>query len=61
MTTPVMDCPSNEIQNLKQFKEFRSKVEKQLGKRIKALRFDQNEEYLNQDVQSYLRDNEILS
>ena len=38
------------------FKEFRSEVEKQLGKNIKALRLDQSEEYLNQDFQSYLRD-----
>ena len=29
------------------FKEFRSEVEKQLGKSIKALRLDQSEEYLN--------------
>ena len=43
------------------FKEFRSNIKKQLGKIIKALRLDQSEEYLNQDFQSYLRDNEILS
>ena len=43
------------------FKEFRSKVEKQLGKSIKALRLDQSEEYLNQEFQSYMRDNKILS
>ena len=43
------------------FKEFRSKVEKQLGKSIKSLRLDQSEEYLNQDFQSYMRDNKILS
>ena len=41
------------------FKEFRSEVEKQLGKSIKALRLDQSEEYLNQEFQSYLRDNKI--
>ena len=43
------------------FKEFRSEVRKQLGKSIKALRLDQSEEYLNQEFQSYLRDNKILS
>ena len=43
------------------FKEFRLEVEKRLGKSIKALRLDQSEEYLNQDFQSYLRDNKILS
>ena len=42
-------------------KEFISEVEKQFGKIIKALRLDQSKEYLNQDFQSYLRDNEILS
>ena len=43
------------------FKEFKSEVEKQLGKSIKTPRLVQNEKYLNQDFQSYLRDNEILS
>ena len=43
------------------FKEFRSEVEKKLGKSINALRLYQSEEYLNQGFQSYLRDNKILS
>ena len=43
------------------FKEFRSKVGKQLSKSIKTLRLDQIEEYLKQKFQSYLRDNKILS
>ena len=42
-------------------KEFRSEVEKQLGKSINALRLYQSEDYLNQEFQSYLRDNGILS
>ena len=43
------------------FKEFRSEAEKQLGKSIKAVRLDQSEEYLNQDFQSHMRNNDILS
>ena len=39
------------------FKEFKSDIEIQLGKSIKALRLYQSEEYLNQRFQSYLRDN----
>ena len=49
------------IWTVEMFKEFKSEVEKQLGKTIKALRLDQSEEYLNQDFQSHLRDNKILS
>ena len=58
-----MDGLSDEIQNLKSeiFKEFISEIEKQLGKSIKALKLDQSEQYLNQEFQSYLRDNKILS
>ena len=43
------------------FKEFRSEIEKQLDKSIEALRLDQSEEYLNQEFQSYLGHNKILS
>ena len=35
------------IWNVEMFKEFKSEVEKQLGKSIKELRLDQSEEYLN--------------
>ena len=42
-------------------KEIISEVDEKLGKSIKALRLDQSEEYLNQDFQSCLRNNEILS
>ena len=45
----------------KKFQAFSSEVEKLLGKSIKALRLDQSEEYLNQDFQLYMRDNEISS
>ena len=43
------------------FREFRSEVEKQLGKSIKILRSDRGGEYLSQEFQDYLRDNGILS
>ncbi|KAL3497596.1 hypothetical protein ACH5RR_040328 [Cinchona calisaya] len=42
------------------FKEFRNEVEKQLGKSIKILRSDRGGEYLNQEFQDYLKENEIL-
>ena len=54
----LMKKKSEAVEN---FKEFRSEVAKQLGKSIKTLRLDQSEEYLNQEFQSYLRDNKILS
>ena len=43
------------------FKEFRAEVEKQLGKPIKALRFDRGEEYLSDEFIGYLLENGILS
>ena len=43
------------------FKEFRSKVEKQLGRSIKSLRSYRGGEYLNQEFLDHLRDNGILS
>ena len=48
-------------ETFEKFKEFRTEVEKQLGKNIKTLRSYQGGEYLNQEFQSYLRDNGILS
>ena len=47
-------------ETFEKFKEFRAEVEKQLGKSIKTLRSDRGGEYLSQEFQSYLRDNEIL-
>ena len=46
---------------LEKFKEFRNEVEKQLGKSIKMLRSDRGGEYLNQEFQSYLKENGIRS
>ena len=43
------------------FKDIISEADKKLDKSIKALRLDKSEEYLNQDFQLYLRDNEIFS
>ena len=43
------------------FKEFKSEVEKQLGRSIKSLRSDRGGECLNQEFLDYLRDNGILS
>ena len=43
------------------FKEFRAKVENQLGKRIKAIRSDRGGEYLLGDFKDYLTQNGIVS
>ena len=43
------------------FKEFQVETEKQLGKPIKALRWNRDEEYLDEEFRSYLTDNGILS
>ena len=48
-------------ETFEKFKEFRTEVEKQLGKCINTLRSDRGGEYLSQEFQSYLRDNGILS
>ena len=48
-------------ETFEKFKEFRTEVEKQLGKSIKTLRSDRGREYLSQEFQSYLRDNGIFS
>ena len=45
----------------KKFKEFRAEVENQLGKRIKAIRFDRGGEYLLGDFKDYLIQNGIVS
>ena len=43
------------------FKEFRAKVENQLGKRIKSIRSDRGGEYLLGDYKDYLTQNGIVS
>ena len=43
------------------FKEFRAEVEKQLGVLIKSLRFDRGGEYLSDELQQHLLENEIVS
>ena len=43
------------------FKAFKAKVEKQLEKYIKILRFDRDGEYLSSEFQQYLIDNGIIS
>ena len=43
------------------FKEFKSEIEKQLGRSIKSLRSYRGGEYLSQEVLDYVRDNENLS
>ena len=48
-------------ETFEEFKEFRQEVEKQLGKSIKIIRLDRNNEYLSLEFQGYLRDNETLS
>ena len=41
--------------------EFRVEVKNQLGKHIKAIRFDRGYEYLFGDFKDYLTENEIIS
>ncbi|KZV20448.1 retrovirus-related Pol polyprotein from transposon TNT 1-94, partial [Dorcoceras hygrometricum] len=48
-------------ESFERFKEFKAKVENQLGKSIKALRSDRGGEYLSAEFQDYLRENGILS
>ena len=45
----------------KKFKEFRTKVEKKLGRSIKTLRSDRSGEYLSQRFLDYLVDHRIQS
>ena len=42
------------LEAFEKFKEFRIKVEKQLGKSIKTLRSDRGGEYLSQEFLDYL-------
>ena len=43
------------------FKEFRAKVENQLGKRLKAIRSNRSGKYLLGDFKDYLTQNKIVS
>ena len=51
----------HKFEAIKKFKEFRSEVEKKLGKSIKSLISYRDAEYLNQEFLYYLMDNKILS
>ena len=43
------------------FNKFKVELENQLGKNIKALRSDQDDEYKSSQFNSFLREHEILS
>jgi len=49
------------LESFKKFKEFKNKVENQLGKRIKPLRSDRGSEYLSQQFIDYLKECGIVS
>ena len=48
-------------ETFEKLKEFRAKVENQLGKRIKTIRFDRGGKYLLGDFKDYLTQNGIIS
>ena len=48
-------------ETLDKFKEFKAESEKQLGRHIKSLRFDQGGEYMSIEFVSFLKEHEILS
>ena len=48
-------------ESFEKFKEYRNKVEKQIGKSIKTLRSDRGGEYLSTEFTEYLKENGILS
>ena len=54
----LMHCKS---ETFDKFKEFRTKVEKQLGVPIKSLQSDRGGEYLSDEFQQHLLENEIVS
>ena len=49
------------FETFENFKEFKVEVENQLGKHIKAIRFDRGDEYLLGDFKDYLIQNGIVS
>lgn len=51
----------NKSEFFKKLKEFKVKVEKQLGKPLKKLRFDRGGGYLPDEFKQYLTDNRIIS
>ena len=48
-------------ETFEKFKEFKSEVENQLGKKIKTLRSDRGGEYLSQEFIDYLKECGIIS
>lgn len=50
----------NKNEALKCFKEFKAKVENQLGKKIKILRSDNGREFCNNQFDDYLKENGII-
>ena len=48
-------------ETFEKFKEFRAEAEKQLGRNLKVLRYDQGGEYLDFEFTNYLIDNVIVS
>ena len=47
-------------ETFEKFKEFRAEIEDELGKRIKAIRFDRGGEYLLGDFKDYLTKKGII-
>ena len=43
------------------FKEFKNEVQNQLGKNIKAIRYDRGGEYLSHEFDHYLKEYGIVS
>ena len=48
-------------ESFEKFKLFKNEVQNQLGKNIKALRFDRGGEYLSQEFDDHLKDCGIVS
>ena len=51
----------HKLETFEKFKEFKSEVENQLGKKIKTLRSDRDGEYLSQEFIDYLKEYGIIS
>ena len=51
----------HKLKSFEKFKEFQSEVQNQLGKNIKALRSDRDEEYLIQEFDNHLIERWIVS
>lgn len=52
-------CLKSKDEVFQAFKDYRTEVEKQTGKKIKCLRSDNGREYVNKDFDRYLRENGI--